>query len=144
MDCRLNRRFWGQSYKGKLAYLTGKTSIENFAYQDYVFEQFAVQSALVRRDHSFQLQITDLIIGAAEEQFTLPRMSLDLVRNGTKIKPQKLMIDHIDLQRLSDLDYQAAFLCRNPRLRWLDTLSAKGVVENLLVSWDKDAECIRV
>lgn len=133
------QEIWGQSYKGKLAYLTGKTSIENFAYQDYVFEQFAVQSALVRRDHSFQLQITDLIIGAAEEQFTLPRMSLDLVRNGSEIKPKKLMIDRIDLQRLSDLVIKQPFMPKSA-IEVVDTLSAEGVVENLLVSWGKDAE----
>ncbi|WP_415885452.1 YhdP family protein [Neptuniibacter sp. QD37_6] len=133
------QEIWGQSYKGKLAYLTAKTSIENFAYQEYVFEQFAVQSALVRRDHSFQLQITDLIIGAAEEQFTLPRMSLDLARNGAEIKPNKLMIDRIDLQRLSDLVIKQPFMPISA-IQVVDTLSAEGILENLLVSWDKDAE----
>lgn len=144
MDVQLDalqaeQEIWGQSYKGKLAYLTGKTSIENFAFQDYVLERFAVQSALVRRDHSFQLQITDLIIGAAEEQFTLPRMSLDLVRNGVAIKPQKLMIDRIDLQRLSDLIIKQPFIPKSA-LEVVDTLSAEGILENLLVSWGKDAE----
>ncbi|WP_415888938.1 YhdP family protein [Neptuniibacter sp. SY11_33] len=144
MDVQLDglqaeQEIWGQSYKGKLAYLTGKTSIENFSYQDYVFEQFTVQSALVRRDHSFQVQITDLIIGAAEEQFTLPRMSLDIVRNGIEIKPKKLMIDRIDLQRLSDLVIKQPFMPKSA-LEVVNTLSAEGVVENLLVSWSKDAE----
>lgn len=133
------QEIWGQSYQGKLAYLTGKTSIENFAYQEYLFEQFTVQSALVRRDHSFQLQITNLVIGAAQKQFTLPRISLDLVRNGSEIKPKRLMIDRINLKRLSDLVIKQPFF-PNSLIDVVETLSAEGEVENLLVSWDKGAE----
>jgi len=133
------QEIWGEAHRGKLTYMTGKTSIANFAYQNYALEQFALHTALLRRDKSYQLQITDLNIAAAEQEFNLPRISLDLVRQGGKIAPLKLMVDRVELERLSN------WLVKQPSLPAeiadvVKIMSPQGVIENLLVKWPQGGE----
>tara|TARA_Y100000782_G_scaffold73841_1_gene79736 strand:+ start:13522 stop:17310 length:3789 start_codon:yes stop_codon:yes gene_type:complete len=130
---------WGQSQQGRLSYLTGRTSITDFQYQDYVLEQFTVQTALIRRDIGYQLQITDFVLDAAKSEISIPQISMDFERDKGAILPRRIMLDRIDL------GVAANWLLKQPSLPSgasiaLDELLPTGIVKNLLISWPVGAE----
>ena len=130
---------WGQSYRGRLSYLTGRTSITDFKYQDYALEQFTVQTALIRRDRGYQLQVTDFVLDAAESEISIPKISMDFERDKGDFLPRRIMLDRIDL------GFTADWLLQQPSLpsvasTVLSELSPVGIVENLLISWPLGSE----
>lgn len=134
-----DQEVWGQSYQGRLSYLTGRTSITDFKYQDYALEQFTVQTALIRRDRGYQLQVTDFLLDAAQSEITIPEISMDFERDKGDFLPRRLMLDRIDL------GFAANWLLQQPSLPGgastaLSELSPTGIVENLLVSWPTGSE----
>ncbi|WP_286237282.1 YhdP family protein [Neptuniibacter halophilus] len=132
------QQIWGRSYRGKLVYLNGITSIEGFRFRDYSLDQAQLHTALVRRDRGYQLQLTDLRLDAEQQAIELPRISLDLIRQGRRIQPLKLMVEQLDLDKLSDwLVQQPAMPPKVAEI--VKTLSPQGALQNLAISWSESA-----
>jgi uncharacterized protein (TIGR02099 family) len=133
------QEIWGRSHRGRLTYLTGRTSIQKFRYQEYALEQFEVHTALIRRDRGFQLQITDFVVDAAASELKLPQISIDLEHENGSIKPRKLMVDEVDLAAsLSWFQKQPFFPLEMQEV--LKTLSPVGVLSNVAISWSSNAK----
>ncbi|MGH1431225.1 MAG: YhdP family protein [Neptuniibacter sp.] len=128
------QRVWGKVQKGKLTYLTSETSVKNFKYQQYELEEFTLHTALLRRDRSYQLQLTDFYVSGADKRFNLPRISLDLVRSGSSIEPKVLMVDKIDLELLQNWLSEQPFLPGETG-SILNTFAPVGTLENIQVTW---------
>jgi len=136
---KANQEVWGQFYRGRLTYLTGKTDVQHFQYQEYALERFDLHTALIRRDKGYQLQLTDLYIDAAKSKIDLPKVSLDLERQAGQVKPRKLMIDKIELSSITNWLLEQPFI-PSEITDILTALSPEGVVENVTLDWSKDAE----
>ncbi|WP_067868956.1 YhdP family protein [Neptuniibacter marinus] len=130
---------WGQSYRGRLTYLTGRTLIQDFKYQDYALEQFTVQTALNRRDRGYQLQITDFQVDSENSGIEIPKISLDFEREGYLVKPRSLMVDKIELASTFDFLLKRPFLPEEVQSAF-SGLSPVGTVKNILVSWPSFAK----
>ncbi len=133
-----SQQIWGQLYRGKLTYMTGKTFIQNVKFQEYELEQFTLDTALLRRDKSYQLQITDINIAGAETAFNLPRISLDLKRDGDMIIPVMLMVDRLNLDQGQQWLVQQSFIPEKI-VGIVKTLSPQGNVKNIQVYWEDGA-----
>lgn len=134
-----SQQVWGKVKNGKLNYLTGETKVNNFKFQEYEVEEFALHTALLRRDRSFQLQLTDLHVSGSEKQFNLPRISLDLVRKGNSIEPNVLMVDKVDLAALQSWVVEQPFVSEKV-VSVINTLAPEGVVEKIRVNWEDPAD----
>ncbi len=130
---------WGQSYRGRLTYLTGRTLIKNFKYQAYELEQLTVQTALHRRDRGYQLQVTDFQIGSEQSGIDIPKISLDFERDGTRIHPRRLMVDKIELASTFEWLLKQPFMTDDVAST-LNIVSPIGTVKNILVSWPETTE----
>lgn len=134
-----SQQIWGRANNGKLIFLTGKTRVNNFKFREYELDEFSLHTALVRRDRSYQLQVTDLYVAGAEKKLSLPTISLDLVRAGNSIQPKSLMVDQLDLSAAHNWLIQQPFVPENA-VDIIKTFAPQGNVENILVSWGEDEE----
>lgn len=134
-----SQEFWGEARQGKLIYLTGKTVVDTLHFADYQLGEMALHTALMRRDKSYQLQVTDVLLGDEQKQFNLPRLSLDFVREGSAFHPLTLMVDSIDLKTLNDWVSAQNFIPPEA-VNVMKTLNPQGTLHNLLVNWDKGQE----
>ncbi|WP_299180896.1 YhdP family protein [uncultured Neptuniibacter sp.] len=131
---KAEQEVWGQSHRGKLIYMTGRTAVSDFKYKAYQFDQFTLQTSLIRRNEGYQLQFNDLMLDAEHSALNLPKISLDLKREGYKIVPQKLMVDSLELEKVAAWIGKQGVISAEVQ-SVLKTLSPEGRVENLLVTW---------
>ena len=134
-----SQEVWGEFLDGKLQYLSGQTQVDSLDFADYSFGQLALHTALMRRDRSYQLQVTDILLGESEKKLNLPRLSLDLVRNEKAYQPHQLMIDQVDLKNVKNWVAAQTFVPAD-LLDIVNTLQPVGELENVLVNWAKGAE----
>ncbi|MGH1461069.1 MAG: YhdP family protein [Neptuniibacter sp.] len=128
------QQIWGKVRRGKLNYLTGKTLVKNFSFREYHLQEFALHTALLRRDRSYQLQVTDVQLLGAKKHFNLPRISLDLIRRGAGIEPVVLMVDRVDVAALQSWIVEQPFMPDNIS-SVIKTIAPEGELQNLKVNW---------
>ena len=134
-----SQEVWGELLDGKLQYISGKTQVDYLDFADYSFGQLALHTALMRRDRSYQLQVTDILLGESEKELNLPRISLDLQRNEKTYQPYQLMIDKVDLANVKKWLAAQSFIPAD-LLDIVNTMQPVGELDNVLVHWAKGVE----
>lgn len=130
-----NQQLWGETYRGRLRYISAKTAVSDFQMGPYALQSFDLNTALLRRDQTYQLQIVDLNLKGADKQIRLPKISLDLHRKVHRLLPAFMSIDRVDLARLVGWAQQQPFVPDNVR-SILQQLAPAGVVENIYLNWE--------
>ncbi|EAR61052.1 YhdP family protein [Neptuniibacter caesariensis] len=138
-DLDAEQEIWGQSKAGKLIYLTGKTGIKRFKFEEYAFDDFSLHTALIRRDSGYQLQLNDITVAGEQQLLELPGISLDFQRSGMAISPKRLMLDAVDLEQISSWLIEQPYIPEGAS-SVIKTLAPVGTVENIKVDWLSGAE----
>lgn len=133
-DLQASQQVWGKAFRGRLEHLIAKTRIKQFKYEDIQLSDFVLDTSLIRKEHSFQFQVNDVSLQAGRSELSLPRLSVDLVREGARIYPQQLMLKKIHLDPIVDWVGRQSFIPEGIKQATL-ALEPQGVLENVRVKW---------